>query len=322
MTSKASVQQAFPLRLAAYLNERYPPYQLAGGIPMFLATFLAGQVMIGHAAQINLDAAVGFCAFFCYTFAARANDDHKDFEHDNVHFPDRVLQRGLITLGHLKVLGLTSFALSLLGSIYVDRGFGRVTFWWVLQVGVLLAHQIPLILRPRAMAWMEERRVLLAFTILPFYGLGGVWIAQMGAGETSMPWQAWLVLAIWFFGSMLMEIVRKSRTPEDDRPTLADYAKPRVSWAHSLGLHPTAIALSVLTLINATLLAALLWSVDYVLPWAIGAVLAVALVCTAIGLGRFLSGPSRYRIKTLSEFAAASVVLGHLIVVIAFLIGR
>lgn len=322
MNSTPLAERSFPVRLAAYLNERYPAYQLAGGIPMFLSAFLIGQIMAGRTPALNIDAVVGFCAFFGFTFAARANDDHKDYEHDSIHFPNRVLQRGLITLRHLKVLGGAAFLLSLLGSLYIDRGFGRVTFWWVLQIVVLCVHQIPLILRPQAHEWLEERRVLLAFTVLPFYGLGGIWLTQMGAKEAPLTWQGWIMFAVWIFGPMLMEIVRKSRTPEDDRPTLADYAKPRVSWAHSLGLHPTAIAIAVLILINAGLLTTLLWSVDYLRPWSAIAVVGIAAVCTIAGLGLFLARPDRYRIKTLSEIAATSAVSGHIVVVIALLMGR
>jgi 4-hydroxybenzoate polyprenyltransferase len=311
----------FVVRFAAYLNERFPAWQVAGQIPLFLAAFLAGQLFVGRPATVSPAAYIGFAAFVAYTFAARTLDDHKDFEHDNRHYPERVLQRGLVTLTDLKVLGVLCLALSLLASLVIDRGAGWVTLWWVISVATNGAYQLSMIRNPAMKAWLEERRVIFAFTHLPFWGVGGLWIAQMGAGEVTLPWStAWLVV-LWLVGPLLLEFARKSRAPEDERATVVDYTKPRVSWAHSLGLQGTVSALVALAVVTALIGAGLLWAVGCGSPAAYGALAASAAVLLGPVTVRFGLGPSRRRAKEVAELSASSMIVGQIVLVVVMLVG-
>ena len=245
-------------RFVAYLNERFPAWQVAGQIPSFLVAFLAGQLFVGRPAAVTSAAYIGFVAFVAYIFAARALDDHKDYDHDTRHYPERVLQSGRITLTHLKSLAVLCFALSLVGSLVIDRGVGWVTFWWVISVATNGIFQISMIRNPTMKAWLEERRVIFALAHLPFWGVAGVWIAQMGVGDEALPWSVGWLVAVWIVGPLLLEFARKSLAPEDERSTVVDYTKPRASWAHSLGLQGAVAALVMLAVLTALLGAALL----------------------------------------------------------------
>jgi 4-hydroxybenzoate polyprenyltransferase len=321
-SSEQTGQQLFLLRLGAYLNERFPAYQVVGQLPLFLSAFLAGQAFVGARPTVNLDAVVGFVAFVAYTFAARALDDHKDFEHDSLHYPERVLQRGLITLRHLKVLGLGCVVVSLLGSLYIDQGLGLVTLWWLVTVVSNNIYQFWMMRHPETMRWIEERRVLLAFTFLPFWGLGSLWIAQMGAKEHRLPWSAGWLVVLWVVGPLLLEFARKSRAPEDERSTVVDYTKPRVSWAHSLGLGGAVVSMILLAALTTALEMVLLWSLGYGSRWAYAACVGVAALCLLPAAGLFAASPSRRRAKLVAELSSSVMVLGQVVLVVAMLVGR
>jgi 4-hydroxybenzoate polyprenyltransferase len=316
-----SVESPFALRLIAYFNERFPAWQILGQVPLFLAAFFVGQASTGRSLRIGGDTAVGFAAFVAFTLLARALDDNKDVEHDNAHYPRRVLQRGLITLRHLRILGLLCFLLSLAGSIVIDRGIGLVTMWWFISVVTNGVYQFSMI-RSRAMrVWLEERRVLFALTHLPFWGLGAVWIAQQGAGAQRLPWSVGWLVAVWIVGPLMLEIVRKTRTPEDQRPTVVDYAKPRQSWAHSLGLHGSVVVVAALGAITALLELQVLRAAGYGSLTAYAAIVGIFVVLVTPVTMRFLIAPSRSRVKDVGEFSAAAMILGQTVLVVAMLLG-
>jgi 4-hydroxybenzoate polyprenyltransferase len=316
---KPTAPSPLAARFVAYLNERFPAWMVASQIPIFLVAFLAGQLFVGRAAAVTAAAYIGFVAFVAYTFAARALDDHKDYDHDSRHYPERVLQSGRITLTHLKVAGGVCFALSLAVSLIVDRGIGWVTLWWVISVATNGVFQVSMIRNPTMKAWLEERRVIFALTHLPFWGVGGLWIAQMGAGDEALPWTAGWLVAVWIVGPLLLEFARKSRTPEDERSTVVDYTKPRVSWAHSLGLQGAAAALVILAGLVALLSAGLLAAVGCGTPtayWAIAGSAALLLIPVTV---RFAMGPSRKRAKEVAELSASSMIVGQIVLVVVML---
>ena len=56
-------------------------------------------------------------------FHLRVFDEHKDFETDSKHYPDRVLQSGLISLRDLRILGAIAIGLEIiLAAIWMPQG--------------------------------------------------------------------------------------------------------------------------------------------------------------------------------------------------------
>lgn len=321
-TRELTVDSPFVLRWMAYFNERFPAWQVLGQVPLYLVAYFVGQTAAGRHPQWDAHAAIGLVAFVAFTLMARALDDNKDIEHDNAHYPDRVLQRGLITLPQLRILGLACFLTSLAGSVVIDGGFGLVTMWWLISVVTNGAYQASMIANRRMRLWLEERRVLFALTHLPFWGVGALWIAQQGAGGSQgLPWSVGWLVAVWVVGPLMLEIVRKTRDPEDERSTVVDYAKPRASWAHSLGLHGSVVAVAVLGAITVGLEVMVLRTSGFgstMAYCAIGASFAVLVLPVVV---RYAMQPSRGRVKEVSELSAGAMIVGQLILVAAMLLG-
>lgn len=312
-------ESLFPLRLLAYSNERFPLWQVAGQFPMFLAAFLFGQLIVGSEAEFTGPLFAGFVAFVAYTLMVRCIDDIKDAAHDNEHYPDRVLQRGLITFTHLKIIALICFVSSVAISIFIDGGLGLVTMWWFIIFVTNNLVQFVQIKWAFIGAWLESRRVLLALSVIPFWGFGSVWIAQMGAGDDVVTAKVWWLVVLWCVAALLLEIARKSRTPEDERATVVDYTKSDGSWTRSLGLVGTVVTLVALALVATLLEIGLLASVGAGTWWAYLA-LGITMLLPLGAAVRFRLQKDRYRAKDVSEMAAGVWVIGQIIVAVALLV--
>jgi len=318
-----NVSEQSPLvkRLSAFMVERFPPFQPFGVFPLYLAVVESGKALTGMPPRLLLQDFLGFAAFVALFLMLRVIDDHIDFDHDSAHYPERVLQRDLVTLRHLAVIGGVCFVVQLVVSLFVDHGFGKVTRWWVVLVAVIALHSwITSRVRP-IHAWLYERRVIYALTFLPTVALIALWIAQLGAGGRPLPGTtAWLV-GFYALSAEVVEVGRKSRTPEDERPTVVDYTKPSSSWTRSFGLRGTVAVLVVLGAATALIAGALLHELGSGSRMAYGLLVATQVLPLAASL-RFADGPSRLRAKTVATSALVACLLVQLVVGVTLAAGR
>lgn len=319
MTTTLTHESPFAARLLAYSNERFPYWQIVGQLPMFVTAYTFGRVLGGHAPAFTLNLVLGFIAFVAYTLMVRCIDDHKDAQHDNAMYPDRVLQRGLITFTHLKIIAVICVLILVGVSLWADQGIGLVTLWLVM---IFVSNNLVQWIQIRWShigRWLEERRVLLALTVVPFWGFGAMWAAQMGAGDTFVSAEVWWLAASWCVASFLLEIARKSRDPEDERPGVVDYTKDSGSWTRSLGLNGTVLTLMITAVAVVLLQAATLASVHATSWWTYVA-LAATLIIPLGATVRFVMLRNRYRVKEVAESAAGVWLFGQIISAIALFV--
>ncbi|MFC8525753.1 hypothetical protein [Nocardia sp. NPDC057227] len=317
-TTAITTESPFALRLLAYSNERFPAWQVAAQLPMFLAAFLFGQAITDQEPALRAATWAGFAAFVAYTLMVRCIDDNKDAAHDAEHYPERVLQRGLVTFTQLRVIAVLCLVVSVAVSIWIDGGLGRVTLWWVVIFVTNNLVQFVQVKWAAIGAWLESRRVLLALSVVPFWGFGSVWIAQMGGGDRLVPAAVWWLVALWCVAALLLEIARKSRTPDDDRPTVVDYTKTAGSWTRSLGLAGTVAVLVVLAVLATVLEVVVLHTAGADSRWAVVALGATALLPIGAAV-RFLLKPDRFRVKDVAEMSAGLWLIGQIVSVAALL---
>src|SRR5688572_13248829 len=123
-------QDPYPRRLSAYLAERFPV--LGHGL-LIVAYYSSNQFLAralttpGRPMHYDLTSLLGAVTLFCFFFHLRVFDEHKDYAEDVIHHPDRVLQRGVITLGDLKILGGIAIALEIVLSAV--RGAPALAAW-------------------------------------------------------------------------------------------------------------------------------------------------------------------------------------------------
>src|SRR3954454_20740855 len=101
-------ESPFARRLFAYLAERFP---LLGHGVLIAAYYSSNQFLArtltrpGEPMHYDVSTVLGMLTLLCFFFHLRVFDEHKDYAEDCIHYPQRILQSGVITLRDLKVLG-------------------------------------------------------------------------------------------------------------------------------------------------------------------------------------------------------------------------
>jgi 4-hydroxybenzoate polyprenyltransferase len=315
---QVSADSPLAARLLAWANERFPPVTNA-----VLCAFLYGaSLSCGRAATwpgalpISILDGAGFLAVFASLLMLRVYDEHKDYALDLQNHPQRVLQRGLITLTHLKVLGALAIAVQLGASLLFDReggrGIGAVTTRWLLVFvwSALMAKEFFI------GTWLARRLVLYAVSHMLVLPMAVLWMVQMGAGQTPLPSSAYLLALIALLSGFSFEIGRKTRAPADERPTVDSYTKV-------LGVRGAVVTLLAL---GSALGAALCFMVQRIAgsDLSVGglalAVLTAALPVTA--LLTFLRAPSTRGAKLIEAAIALQTLLAYGLVVGLWLVRR
>jgi len=217
-----SRESPFVVRFLAWMAERFP---LANGVFAFVLSVaaLAYGKSLATAGRVSFGARdiLGFLGVYSFFLMLRVFDEHKDYESDRIYHPQRVLQRGLITLGHLKVVGLLAIVMQAAASLTYDRGFGRVTLLWVgtFAWSLLMAREffVP--------EWLRPRLLLYTFSHMLVMPLAMLWMLQMGMGSHPMtPQVLWMAL-LAFFAGLTFEIGRKFKAPEEEREGVDSYTR-------------------------------------------------------------------------------------------------
>ena len=223
MSTELTEESPWVSRFWGWAEERFPPANCILFFILFATSVLFARV-ISSSGTIQIDLGldilrfVGFLGFF---FLLRVFDEHKDYELDCVNHPQRVLQRGLITLTHLKILGGIAVLIQAVVTLVIDGGVGLVTQTWLLTIiwASLMAKEFFI------GEWLEKRLFLYAFSHMIVMPMAIVWGMHLGTDGIALP-QSILVLAFFsFFSGFTGEIARKLKTPAQEIDTIDSYTK-------------------------------------------------------------------------------------------------
>lgn len=223
--SQAVVSRESPalVRWRAYFKERFP--FLKHGI--LIACFYSSNQFLAHALVspggtmvYDLGSLLGCLTILCLFLHLRVFDDLKDYTEDCQHYPDRVLQRGIITLRELKILGCLTFAAEIALSLLWSPAA---------LVAVLIAQGFSLLMFQEffVRSWLKRHFIVYASThmlIIPLMGL-----VIFSFATRAFPWEApgWFLLYcfVGFFVAFNWEISRKIRAPEEEIEGVDSYTK-------------------------------------------------------------------------------------------------
>ena len=305
MTKQPTAMRPLPYRLLAWGNERFGPAPILLYFLLYLAGILYARAIAGdrNPSVSTLDV-VAFSALFSYFLLVRVLDEHKDYDKDCINFPDRVLQRGLVTLDQLKVIGVLTLVPQIVVSMLVDGGVGPATLAWL----VLFGWTTLMLKEFFAREWLEPKLVLYAITHIVAGPLALIWIALIGADSKHLPASVgWLALLAFLVGATL-EVGRKLHAPEDERETVASYTK---SFGGPAGAAAVLAVLVVGTVANCAVLLSVVHA-DTVVTTTIFVVVAGAAVAMTVQFGLRPSARS----TKVAELASALAVVVSLLVVI------
>jgi 4-hydroxybenzoate polyprenyltransferase len=297
----------------AWVLERFPPVTGVGFFVGYAVAALFARALVTGERPLRIGATdlLAFPAVWSFFFVLRVFDEHKDYELDCANHPDRALQRGLITLSHLKVLAAIAVALQLATCLWLDHAFGRVTIAWALALAwsLLMAKEF------FASRWIAHRLVLYAFLHMLVMPFAYAWMAQVGARGHPLPAPVALIATAAFLGGFAFEIARKTKAPGDERPGVDSYTK-------RLGPGGAAAATSALVaLYAAVMIVATWWVSDGITPYIAYSVISVFMLLAIASASQFARGPTAKRAKAV-EGAAAGAVLFVFLAFLGALIAR
>jgi len=219
--------------LAEWARERFP---LANGVFFVLLYVLAlvvGRSVVSGPIVLSWHDVPGVVALWSFFLWLRVLDEHKDFENDRIAHPQRVLQRGLVTLGDLRVVGAAALVVQVALSLWIDGGIGLVTVWWLAAFvwSLLMAREF------FVRDWLRRHLMWYALSHMVVMLLLVAWVATMGARVAARSPATWTLAALVFASGLAFEMGRKIRAPEHEHP-LAD------SYTQALGIRAATLVLS------------------------------------------------------------------------------
>ena len=228
-TAKLNEQSPFGKRLKAYLDQRFP---LIGHGILIVSYYSSNQFLAEVLTRpdeklvYNVGSILGAVAIFCTFFHLRVFDEHKDYESDLKHYPDRVLQSGLITLGHLKLFGAVAIALELVcAAVWMPLGKPAA----LVAVLVTLGYSLLMLNEFFVSRWLSKRFLLYAISHMLIMPLLAMVVFSFTTGEYfwNAPGWFWFYAFVGFFVTLNWEI--RERSVRRNRRSRASKAIPRFS---------------------------------------------------------------------------------------------
>jgi len=193
-----------------YLSERFPPQQftLLAGLLAAVAGVCLQAEAYGRVRSYQ-PLLLAFAGLLFFLFRLRLFDELKDYAHDQRFYPDRPLQRGLVSTGDIKRLIAVSLAVEIAVAAYA----GRLPLAYF---AVSLAYSLLMFKEFFAPAWLRQRFTLYIFLhellAIPLFFYAAS--MQVPAARLYAEPVAWAVVLFLGFQLFFLEIARKMRPPE------------------------------------------------------------------------------------------------------------
>ena len=230
------------VRMGVWKMERFPPLAWLSAAMMVL---LPKAVSLSiHPYESRWDSRTGFLILFCITFLflLRILDEHKDFESDLVNHQGRTLQRGVVTLGELRVAGVIALILHL-WSIYEAKLDATAWMW----VGITWAWTALMTVEFFARKSLRQNIILystLHLLVSP--------VVMMVFCHVYQLWNCFTIAAVSFFSGAIYEVARKTKAPEAETE--------EVSFSKLFGIRKAQVLFEFLCMVFLGCTAFLFWS--------------------------------------------------------------
>lgn len=214
--SAPALQPDSPLaaRIGGYLAERFP----LGAYGILVATFFGSAILVAldlSSTPFETRSLFGAPVVLLVFFHLRVFDEHKDAASDRMHYPERLLTRGVVTLPLLRRIGVVVILAELLLSGLVG---GPALVAWA----VTLAFTLAMAAEFGVGSFLQPRMVLYAITHNPV--VAGLCVFAWACSDA--PWDAHFLAYVLFASasSLGFELGRKLRQPDEELSGVPTYS--------------------------------------------------------------------------------------------------
>ena len=203
-----------------YQAERFPLLRTA----LLIAVFSAASLCVSaHLAGRPLPQLTTFIAIWLVVlllfFQMRVCDEIKDYEDDLRFRPERPIQRGLVSLGVIKALGVGCIAPMLVLTFLVAPGLvpflAAVWLWLGLMTVEFFA---PRWLKARPFLYLGSHMAIMP--LIDIFITAAEWLPAQGSAPDGL----WLFIMLSYANGCVIEIGRKIWAPENERPGVETYS--------------------------------------------------------------------------------------------------
>ena len=296
-TKSLTLADPWRRRFTAYLDERFPLWNHGLLIVSYYSSnqFLAQSLTrTGQPMHYSERSVLGAILMLCLFFHLRVFDEHKDYADDCRYFPQRVLQRGLISLRDLKILGGIAIVLEWLLGAWLG---------WATLVSILAAQAFSVLMLKEFFCRDWLRRHFLTYAtshmlIMPLFALV-VFSVATGCYLWEAPGWFWLYSFVGFFVTFNWEVSRKIRAPEQEIDGVETYTK-------MFGTYGAAYLVLAIRVVDTAMVALVGWHLG-LSAWFYGVLVALYGVCL-VGFFQYRRHTSPHTAKRMEIYAGMYIV--------------
>jgi len=303
-------------RILAWMDERFPFANALLFFILYLTSAAVARSVLDQEVKISLIDVISCLVTWGLFLVIRVFDEHKDYQQDVLNHPQRVLQSGLITLKHLKIMAIIAITAQVLFSLYLDDfSIGGATISWLIMFTYLCLMGAEFFCGE----WLEKRLTLYAFSHMMIMPLTVFWLANLATPSVDVTSvltpSLYVMMLLAFVSGFCFEIARKTRGPEEERDTVDSYSK-------IFGTKGSAYV--VMALVSAMLVSQvlLLLSIDVNYIWAYCIALVATYILAIKQVFSFVAEPSLKGREKNEAAIAINMLVGYLVVIIAVLVSN
>ena len=214
-------------RWVTYQAERFPLFKHGVLVAAFSysAVCYSRLLRTSDGASFTMPGMIaGLVAFICCLglfLQLRIADEHKDFEEDAKYRPYRPVQRGLVTLRELLILGIIVAGIQAAAALVLTP---RLLVFLVITWAYLALMTREFFCR----SWLVRHPAWYMFShmaIMPLIDLFATGCDWIPAGDQPRTLGLTVFLATSYFNGLVIEMGRKIRKPEDEEEGVQTYSK-------------------------------------------------------------------------------------------------
>jgi 4-hydroxybenzoate polyprenyltransferase len=302
-TAQLSLHDAWPHRFLAWINQRFPFSHAL----LFFILYLTAAAIVRASNNDNIlqrQDVMGCVVTWSFFLVLRIFDEHKDYELDCQNHPQRVLQSGLITLNHLKVVAACAISLQVGYAIYVDGGIGATFVAWAMMFAwtCLMGKEFFIA------DWLTRHLTWYAVSHMMVMPLIVWWLANMAVPHTALALPLQALMSLAFISGFCFEITRKTKGPEEERDTIESYSR-------IFGTRGSAVVVMGLLTAMVANQAFLITQLSSSFPLWAGAILAIFYSLGMMQLSKFIQAPSIKGREKNEAVIAFTMLVGYAVLI-------